>query len=104
VAIYVPSLFDLNRAQAALTGAIPDFIEANVVWGGWWLTEAWLTTAIFDAVYTLSKTDLPYVRELRWLMHLAVGIGFFMLTYSYFAPYINKIIATNQTQPSNQTS
>lgn len=86
-----------------LTGRIPDFVEANLFWGGWPLTEAWLTAAIFDAVYSLSGTRLTDVKNFGWYLHVIVGLGFFLLAYSYFAPLINKIIATNQTQPTNQT-
>jgi len=103
VLIYVPSLIPLSKSQSALTAGIPDFIEANFLWGSWLLTEAWLTALIFDAVYSLSGTTLPAVKNFGWYLHVAVGLGFFLLAYSYFAPLINKIIATNQTQPTNQT-
>jgi len=102
VGIYLPSLLRLSASQTALTGAIPDFIEANFLWGSWALTETWLTATIFDAVYSLSGTTLPALRDLRWYLHIFVGLGFFFLAYSYFAPLINKLTATNQT-PTNQT-
>ena len=103
VIIYVPSVIPLTKDQMELTGGIPDFIEANLLWGGWPLTEVWLTATIFDAVYSLSGTRLTDVKNFGWYLHLFVGLGFFLLAYSYFAPLINKLMATNQTQPTNQT-
>ena len=103
VLIYLARPIGLTVAEANLTAAIPDFIEANFMWGGWVLTEAWLTAAIFDGVYSFSKTELPYVQEFRFWLHVMVGIGFVLLTYSYFAPFINKILASNQTRAANQT-
>jgi hypothetical protein len=103
LAIYAPSLLHLSGAQKDLADAVPGFIEENFSYGGWYLTEGWLTVAIFDGVYTLSGTELPALRGFRKILHIIVGVGFLLLLYSYFAPFINKLLATNQTQPANQT-
>lgn len=66
---------------------VSDFVD-SIVYPNLFLADSILSVAVLDFVYTVSGTTLPFLDDVRTLLHVCVAVGAVLL----FWPLIIKIL------------
>jgi len=83
VTLYIPQLVKPYFGDGVLVIAarFTDFVAYRS--GEGWLSQLWLISPVVDGVKIWTKTRIWESRELKWLLHAIVILGFLWLALSF---------------------